>query len=131
MPGELNDVRQAAELLHRLTRHLYLSAACAADDHANCPQIDHYSARPCCCTACDHSGLTGTPPPVCVPLLHYAEKAPRPGYTYDSQGMGVRDDLVEALARVLETHVHELRRPPMAQQLAVAAALLFAPRSGA
>ncbi|MFI7083908.1 hypothetical protein ACIBUR_09910 [Streptomyces anulatus] len=131
MLAEPFDVRQAAELLQRLSRYLFLSAACAASAHHECPLVDTYSGRPCCCTGCDHTGFVGSPPPVVLPLLHYAEDGRRQGYTYDAQQMGVRDDLVRAMTHVLENHVHELRRPRMAHQLAVAAALVFAPRSGA
>lgn len=131
MPDEPTDVSQAAELLHELMQSLYLSPACAAGVHHECPQVDAYGGLPCCCTVCDHTDRHGSPPPVLVPLLHYAEGARRPPYTYDDQGLGVRTDLVAAMNRVLEWHVHELRRPPIAHQLAVAAALNFAPRSGA
>ncbi|MGW3860671.1 hypothetical protein ACWEDZ_04215 [Streptomyces sp. NPDC005047] len=126
------SVRPAAELLHELMQHLYLSTACAADDHGECRQVDKYRGLPCCCTVCDHADLVGSPPPACTPLLHYAEAGERrPEYTYSpGEPLGVRNDLVDALTRVLAHHVHELRRPPIAHQLGVAAALTFAPRSG-
>lgn len=126
------DVRDLALLLHSLTQKLHLSPACAAGIHTDCPGVDSYRGLPCCCPECDHADLTGTPPPVCRPLLHLAEEGrQRRGYIYNGQCLGVRADLYEKLERVLELHVHQLRRPKVAYDLAVAAALLFAPRSGA
>lgn len=129
--GTWTDARQDADRLRELMQSLYLSTACAAGDHRECRTVDKYKGLPCCCTVCDHTDLNGSPPPASVPLLHYAEGDRRPGYAYDAWGMGARSDLVAALDHVLEDHVHELSRPSLAQQLAVAAALVFAPRSGA
>lgn len=131
MSAEPVTARAAAELLRTLMQNLYLSTACAAGDHGRCRLVDKYRGLPCCCTECDHTDLEGSPPAACVPLLHLGEDERRPEYVYDDQGLGVRGDLVQAMSHVLEDHVHELRRPAMAHQLAVAAALNFAPRSGA
>jgi len=129
---EHTDVKPEALFLAALAQELFLSPSCAAGRHEQCWQVDTYSGRPCCCPDCDHVDLEGAPPPVILPLLHLAEEGRgRPGYTYyKGEGLGVRSDLYEALNRVLELHVHELRRPYLTYRLAVAAALVFAPRLG-
>lgn len=131
MPEHTN-VRPLAELLRALMENLYLSTACAAGDHARCRLVDKYRGLPCCCTECEHTDLDGAPPPACTPLWHLAEEGrEEAGYTYAGQYLGVRSDLYELIERVLAGHVHELRRPPIAYEAAVAVALFLAPRSGA
>lgn len=129
---EHTDVKPEVLFLAALAQDLHLSPACAADEHEHCWQVDPYSGRPCVCPECDHVDLDGAPPPATLPLLHLAEEGRvRRGYTYyKGEGLGVRTDMYEALNRVLELHVHELRRPYLSYRLAVAAALVFAPRKG-
>ncbi|MFV0135528.1 hypothetical protein ACLGIH_20290 [Streptomyces sp. HMX87] len=131
--GEYTDVLPEAAFLAALSTDLFLSPACAAGEHAECWQVDSFRGRPCCCPDCDHVDLRGAPPPATLPLLHLADDGhQKPGYTYHKgQGLGVRTDLYRALNRVLELHVHELRRPYLTYRLAVAAALVYAPRRGA
>lgn len=130
--GEPTDIRPEALFLAALAQGLFLSPACAAGRHQQCWQIDTFTGRPCCCPECDHVDQAGAPPAT-KPLLHLTEEGRgRPGYTYyKGEGLGVRSDLYEAMDRVLALHVHELRRPFIAYRLAVAAALVYAPRSGA
>ncbi|AZM47833.1 hypothetical protein DMB38_20400 [Streptomyces sp. WAC 06738] len=130
---EPTSVRDLVELLRSLMQGLYLSTACAAGDHAKCRQVDKYRGLPCCCLECGHADLDGSPPPVCLPLLHMAEEGRQEdGYTYlDGQVLGVRTDLYKAISGALELHVHELRRDRIAYDAAVKAALVFAPRIGA
>lgn len=127
---EYTGVEPEVAFLAALSTDLFLSPACAASEHEKCWQVDLFSGRPCCCPECAHVDLHGAPPPAILPLLHLAEEGRmEPGYTYfKDQGLGVRSDLVEALNHVLELHVHELRRPYLAYRLAVAAALVYAPR---
>ncbi|WP_369042264.1 hypothetical protein [Streptomyces sp. Midd1] len=130
---DYTGVQPEVAFLAALSTDLFLSPACAADEHERCWQVDHFTGRPCCCPDCDHVDLEGAPPPATLPLLHLAEEGhSKPGYTYfKGEGLGVRTDLVASMNRVLELHVHELRRPYLAYRLAVAAALTYAPRSGA
>jgi hypothetical protein len=127
------DVHPEVAFLAVLSTDLFLSPACAAGEHEKCWQVDTFTGRPCCCPECDHVDRHGAPPPATLPLLHLAEEGRcEAGYTYhNGQGLGVRTDLVQAMNRALELHVHELRRPYLAYRLAVAAALVYAPRSGA
>lgn len=134
--GDYSDytgVQPEVAFLVALSSDLFLSPACAAGEHEQCWQVDNFTGRPCCCPDCDHVDLEGAPPPVILPLLHLAEEGRAlPGYTYyKAEALGVRSDLYEALWRVLELNVHELRRPHLTYRLAVAAALTYAPRSGA
>lgn len=131
--SDYTDVQPEVAFLVALSTDLFLSPACAAGQHEQCWQVDTFTGRPCCCPDCDHVDLGGAPPPATLPLLHLAEEGrAEPGYTYyKAEGLGVRTDLVDAMNRILELHVHELRRPYLAYRLAVAAALTYAPRSGA
>ncbi|MFE2539019.1 hypothetical protein [Actinacidiphila glaucinigra] len=131
MPADPSDETPSAQLLRTLMGRLYLSTACAADDHRRCRLVSKYSGLPCCCTRCRHTHLDGSPPPAITPLLHLAEDGRYSHqHTYfGDQLLGVRTDMVQAMNRVLDTHVPEERREALAYDLAVAAALIFAPRS--
>ncbi|MFH9731839.1 hypothetical protein [Streptomyces sp. NPDC017260] len=131
MPDHVS-VKPLAELLGSLTQNLYLSTACAAGQHDDCVPVDPYRGLPCCCPLCDHVDLDGAPPPAEMPLHHLAEEGrEKDGYTYQGQFLGVRLDLYERIEQILADHVHELRRPPLTYEVAVAVALFLAPRSGA
>lgn len=130
--AERTSVRPLAELLHSIAQDLYLSPACRAGVHERCALVDEFTAMTCCCLLCDHVDVDGTPPPAGMPLLHLAEAGRRQaGYHYGTQSLGVRDDMYEAMKAVLAVHVHALRRPAVAYDTAVTAALVYAPRLGA
>jgi len=130
---EHTDVRPEALFLAALAQDLFLSAACAAAKHEQCWLVDPFSGRTCCCPECNHVDLVGAPPRALMPLWHLAEEGRRKdGYTYHGdEPLGVRTDLYEVISRALELHIHERRRPRVAYDAAVRAALVFAPRSGA
>ena len=121
-----------AELLHSLSQDLFLSPACRAGVHDECHSVDVYSGLTCCCPLCVHTDLDGAPPPVLLPLLHFAEEGrQQAGYVYAGQALGVRDDVYRAIETALQLHIHELRRPRVAYDAAVRAALALLPRIGA
>lgn len=129
---EFASVRPVAELLGSLAQELFLSPACAASRHEECQPADPYRGLLCCCPVCEHLDLDARPATASMPLHHLAEEGrERAGYTYLGQYLGVRTDLYERIWQVLTGHVHELRRPAMTYEVAVAVALFLAPRSGA
>lgn len=130
MPELVVSTRASAELLHALLRQFHLSDACATGNHLRCPSVSPFTLKPCCCTECGHVDLTG--PAASLPLLRLDEDGYRhPAYTYGRQEpLGVVAELVDNLAPVLEGRVPAPERPELAWQLAVAAALTFAARSG-
>jgi hypothetical protein len=121
-----------AELLHSISQDLYLSPGCRAGVHERCVVVDEFTAMTCCCPLCDHADLAGAPPPASLPLWHLAEEGRRKaGYVYNGAVFGVREDLYRAVENSLRLHVHELRRPGVAYDAAVRAALTLAPKIGA
>lgn len=130
--AEDTGVRHMATLLHSLSQDLFLSPACRAGRHERCGVADEFSGMTCCCPLCDHVDLDGAPTPATKPLLHLAEEGrQQAGYTYNGLPLGVRDDLYRAIETALQLHVHQLRRPRVAYDAAVKAALALAPRMGA
>ncbi|MGW3153746.1 hypothetical protein [Streptomyces sp. NPDC001089] len=131
--AEDTSLRPLAELLHSIAQDLYLSPACRAGVHERCALVDEFSAMTCCCLLCDHVDVDGCPPPAGLPLLHLAEEdgRRRVGYRYGGRPLGVRSDMYGAVESALRLHVHELRRPRVAYDAAVQAALILAPRLGA